>query len=359
MTGVYIHIPFCRKICSYCDYCKVFYHPKWSHDYLIKLKDEIEDYYDGRLIDTIYIGGGTPSVLNDKELDYLFFLVSNFKTTKNFELTFECNLEDITENLLAILKNNGVNRLSIGIQSFQEHKLFLMGRNHEYEDAFDKIKLCRSFGFQNINLDLIYGFKDETIDDLEEDLDLFISLKPEHISTYSLIINKNTLLDLNGITTIDEDLDSEMYELIQSRFSFRMKQYEVSNFAKKGYASRHNLRYWNNEEYFGFGISASGYIDGIRYTNTKNLSTYLKGEVKRDVTILSEKDKIDYALMLGLRKTEGINIRDLEEQYQINLKTEYPIEALIKNKQLMEKKGMLFINPGMIYVMNEILIKLL
>jgi len=359
MTRIYIHIPFCKKICSYCDYCKVFYNPKWSHDYLIKLKEEIEDFYDNRAIQSIYIGGGTPSCLSTKELDYLFYLCSNFKKIGKIEFTFECNLEDINKDLLKQLKSGGVNRLSIGIQSFNEHKLFLMGRDHNYEDASEKIKLCRELGFTNINLDLIYGFQNETLEDLEEDLDLFISLKPDHISTYSLLINPNTILFLNRIEPIDEDLDAEMYELIKRKLNRRKyQQYEVSNFALKTHESRHNLAYWDNEEYFGFGVSAAGYIDGVRYNNTKSLTKYLKGDYASERIILSQKDIMDYAIMLGLRKTKGIDINEFENKYQIKIKETYPIEPLLKSKQLIEKKGMIFINPDMLYLMNEILIKL-
>lgn len=360
MKSVYIHIPFCKSICSYCDFCKLFYNQKWVHEYLNCLKEEIKDQYMGEVINTLYIGGGTPSCLKTTELERLFKIIDLFDKAEDLEFTFECNLEDINKELLGVLKDYGVNRLSIGIESFQESKQILMGRSHTKESAKEKIDLARSYGFSNINIDLMYGFPNETIKDLKNDLKEAIKLKPEHISIYSLIISSHTLLEINDIKPLNEELEAKMYHFIRKKLKHKKYyQYEVSNFSLKGFESKHNLNYWNNEEYYGFGLGASGYIEGIRYTNTKNLNQYLKGEPDDKKELLSPTDIIDNEVMLGLRKTTGIHLETFEKKYGVKLKDAYPIEPLLKNKELIEKNGYIFINPDKIYVMNEILIKLI
>ena len=184
--GVYIHIPFCKSICSYCDFCKMFYNEKWVKQYLDCLQDEIDDIYMTDDIETIYIGGGTPSILPIKHLEKLFEIIKRFNIFELKEFTFECNIEDINTTLLSFLKNNGVTRLSIGIQSFQPEKLKYMGRSHHFDDAVEKIALCRELGFDNINIDFIYGFACETVKSVIQDLNMILRLKPDHISTYSL-----------------------------------------------------------------------------------------------------------------------------------------------------------------------------
>ena len=210
MTSVYIHIPFCKSICSYCDFCKMFYYQKWSTKYLIKLKEEILDLYNGEEARSIYIGGGTPSALKTKELEFLMDTIKVFNRSVTCEVTFECNLEDITKELLEILKQNKVTRLSIGIQSFNEENLKILGRNHSFDDAKEKMALIREFGFKNVNLDLIYAIPNETMKILKDDIKKFLKLEPDHISTYSLMIEPNTLLWINGIRPIKEDKDEEM-----------------------------------------------------------------------------------------------------------------------------------------------------
>ncbi len=359
MKAVYIHIPFCKSICSYCDFCKVFYHQKWVHDYFNALRDEIMDRYMGEKISTIYIGGGTPSCLSLRELEYLMEIVKLFYFDDTIEFTFECNLNDINEEMLSILKENNVNRLSIGIQSFQRKKLNIMGRNHTFREASDKIQLAREMDFLNINVDLMYGMPYETLKDLKKDLKLFFKLKPDHISTYSLILSSHTLLHVNQMKEIDEELEAKMYQYLCKKLKGKYHHYEVSNFALRGMESKHNLNYWNNQEYYGFGVSASGFIDNIRYTNTKNLLKYMNGNYDDTKDILSKQDIMDHEVMLGLRKMQGISLREFQETYGVALEDAYPILPLLKNKELMKKNGYIFINPDKIYVMNEILIKII
>lgn len=359
-VALYIHIPFCKSICSYCDFCKVLHNNEWINKYLDCLDNEIRNYYMGEVIKTIYIGGGTPSSLNRLQLLKLFRILNQFDVDDDIEFTFECNLNDITEELLDILVSHGVNRLSIGIESFNPDKLKFMKRNHTYIDAKNKIELCRRKGITNINLDLIYGIPNETISILKKDLKLILKLKPTHISTYSLQLEKNTLVDINKTKAISEDLECSMYEYICKKLkSKKYKHYEISNFAINGYESVHNLTYWDNEEYYGFGLNASGFLENVRYENTRNLTKYLDGEVERNQTILSKQDFMDNEIMLGLRKLKGINTKAFNKKYDIEIEKVYPIKPLLQNKELICKNGYIFVNPRKLYLMNEILLKLI
>lgn len=358
-TSVYIHIPFCKSICAYCDFCKVLYNKEWVVTYLKKLKEEIKDRYMGESIRTIYIGGGTPSSLSLKEVEYLLALTTLFNTTSLEEFTFECNIEDITEELLEILTRFKVNRLSIGIESFNEENLLLMKRKTDYKDTLKKMELIRSKGFNNVNLDLIYALPGEKISVLKKDIKLLLSLNPEHISTYSLMIEDNTFLNYKKVNTIPEEIDANMYEYICKKLKKSgYNHYEISNFSKPNFESKHNLVYWNNEEYYGFGCGASGYIAGVRYDNTRSLSKYLKGEINSTDNLLSSDSIMEYELMLGLRKTEGINLQKFYDKYHVNMQDVFPIKPLIKNGDLIYKDGYVMINPKKLYIMNEILLKL-
>ncbi len=356
--AVYIHIPFCRNICSYCDFCKFLYNEKWAIVYLDALKQEIMDRYLDDEIKTIYIGGGTPSLLNKKELEYLFKIVEIFKKTNDYEFTFECNIEDINKDLLSILKANGVNRLSIGVESFNPQKLEFMNRKADFLDTLSKINLCREYGFNNINVDLIYAIPGETLKDLKEDLKLFLKLKVEHISTYSLMIEDHTKLKVLKTEAIDEELDYLMFLEINKALK-NYHHYEISNFALPGYESKHNLTYWYNEEYYGFGLGASGYILDVRYDNTKNLKKYLLKEYVANEEIVKGQEKMNYEVMLGLRLRDGINLAKFKEKYGLSITDAYDLTKVIKNKDLIIKNGYIYINPGKIYVMNEILLKFL
>jgi len=360
MKSVYIHIPFCNNICSYCDFCKVLYNRTWAKQYLDNLEKEINDHYEGEKLETIYIGGGTPSALSKEDLYHLFKIVKAFKLTRDGEFTFECNINDLDRGFLNVLKVNRVNRLSIGIESFDPEKLKLMKRpSRTYEETKDIIKMCRNCGFNNINLDLIYGFKDESLAILQTDLKKLLSLKPEHISTYSLMIDDNTFLGILNPERLNDDDDAKMYNYICKKLKNRgYKHYEISNFALPSYESKHNLRYWCNEEYYGFGLGASGYTLGFRYDNTKSLTKYLAGVTRVSSLLVSKREKMENEIMLGLRKLEGINLKAFFNKYHTNIQDEFPIEKLLKSKDLIYKKGYLYIPSDKLYIMNEILIKL-
>ena len=360
MKSAYIHIPFCKSIGSYCDFCKMNYQKEWIEVYLDVLKEEIEEKYADEYLDTIYIGGGTPSCLSKEELNKLFDIIKIFNLNEEYEFTFECNVNDITEELLNILKESQVNRLSIGVESFNNNNLKLIERKHTFEDALTKINLVKNYGFNNINVDLIYALPEETLSTVKKDINQLLKLDIPHISTYSLIIEEHTKLKIKGIKEIDQDLDAKMYEYIVKKLTNNnYNHYEISNFAKKGYESRHNLTYWNNEYYYGFGLGAHGYVHGVRYENTRSFHDYLNGNYILEENILSKQQIMENELMLGLRKTKGINLNEFFNKYDINLQDVFDIKPLLKTKDLIYKNGNIFVNPSKLYVMNEILLKLI
>ena len=356
VSSVYIHIPFCTHICSYCAFTKQFYDSKFVSDYLKSLKEEIYNNYKGELIKTIYIGGGTPSSLNINELKELFEITNIFKKSSNLEFTIEVNPENVDKEKLELFKEYGINRISIGVESTNIKHLKYLERHHDFSLVKEKIKLMRKLGFNNINVDLIYALPNETLNDLKNDLNNIISLNVEHISTYSLMIEPHTLIYINKEKEINEDLDYEMYKLICDTLkNNNYNHYEISNFAKLGYESKHNLVYWNNEYYYGFGVSASGYINDIRYTNTKILNKYINNNIRKE-EIITEKDKISYELILGFRKIKGINKNDFYNKYKIDIHKLYNIKELLKNNDLQENNDYIYINYDRIYIENNILI---
>ncbi|MDD3187630.1 MAG: radical SAM family heme chaperone HemW [Bacilli bacterium] len=355
--SIYIHIPFCNKICSYCDFCKMLYYKKWVNSYLEELKKEIEKEYKQDTIKTLYIGGGTPSSLSIKELEILFKIINQIKLDNTYEFTFECNIDDLDEEKLKLLFKNKVNRLSIGVQTFNKNHLKILNRNHNYKEVAETINLAKTIGFNNINVDLIYAIPNQTIKELKEDLDLFTSLNIEHISTYSLMIEPHTRLYINKTEQIDEDLDYEMYNYIINYLKNKgFNHYEISNFAKKNKESKHNLTYWNNENYYGFGLGASGYINKTRYDNVKSLNKYLNGIYKLNEEILDKNKTIENELILGFRKMEGINIDAFNNKYNIDILSNKIIQKLIKERKLINENNYIYIKPEYIYISNDILV---
>ena len=358
VKSVYIHIPFCNYICSYCDFCKMYYDENKIDKYLNALKEEIKNNYKGEIIDTLYIGGGTPSSLNIKQLNKLFDILKVFKLNKNYEFTFECNIENINEEKAKLLYNNHVNRISIGVQTFNDNLLSKLGRNHKKNDVFNKINLLKKIPFENINVDFIYALPGEKLFDVKSDIENFLKLGINHISTYSLILEPNTIFGINNISSVSEEMDTKMYNYICDTLQHNgFKHYELSNFAKDGYESRHNLTYWNNLEYYGFGLGASGYINGIRYTNTRSFKHYINNSNMRiEEYLLSEKEKMENEMILGLRKIEGVNKNSFKNKYNKNIEDVFNIKNLLKNKLLIDHGINIYINPKYLYIQNSILI---
>lgn len=355
-NSVYLHIPFCANICTYCNFSKFFYNEKVVWEYLNSLEMEIKTRYRGEVIKTLYIGGGTPSSLNIRQLEKLFSLINIFKLDSKCEFTIEVNPENITLEKLELFKKNKVNRISIGIQSTISKNLKYLGRNHDYKLIKEKIALIKQY-INNINVDLIYALKGESLKDLEKDLNNILKLEVNHISTYSLIIEEHTILKIRNQKNICEELDYQMYVLICKKLKENgYIHYEISNFAKPGYESKHNLVYWNNDYYYGFGLAACSYLKNQRLTNTKTLKEYLQGNYLKEIENLREKDILSYALILGFRKIAGINEKEFFLKYNVNLKDLYNIKELLKKKLLKTKDGNIFISYDKIYVENSILI---
>ena len=358
ISSVYIHIPFCNDICSYCDFCKIYYSSDVVDKYLYALENEIKNNYKNEIINTIYIGGGTPSSLSVEQLKRLFKIISIFNIDLK-EFTFECNIENIDEEKVKILAINGVNRISIGVQTFDEDILKLLNRKHNEQMVLEKINMIKKY-FDNINVDLMYAIAGENIDTVKKDIKKILELDVNHISTYSLIIEDNTILKNMKIEYIDDELDYEMYKLIcNSLESNNYIHYETSNFSKKGYESKHNLVYWNNEHYYGFGAGASGYIDNIRYTNTKSVNNYILGKLNREEEILSLNEVIENEFILGFRKIKGIDINKLMDKYNLDINKIEFINKMINDNKLVLNDNYLSINKDLIYVSNDILLEFL
>lgn len=357
VKSCYIHIPFCNSICSYCDFCKVYYKTNLVGTYLDSLSNEIDKYYKGEVLDTIYIGGGTPSSLSINELNKLFSIINKLNISNNYEFSFECNLEDINEELLILLKKAEVNRISIGVESFNKRILKILNRRYDI-DIINRINLCKKY-FDNINIDLMYAISGETIDELENDIDTFLSLDIPHISTYSLIIEKNTVMYNNKLKNIDEDTDYEMYKLIINKLKGSYKHYEISNFSKFGYESRHNLTYWNNNNYYGFGVGASGYINNTRYDNTRSITKYISGNYRLESNKLSYNEEVENAFILGFRKLDGINIKEFSDRYNFSPLNLNIVKKLVSENKLVIDEYNIKISDEYIYLSNDIMCEFL
>lgn len=354
MKSVYIHIPFCNTICSYCDFPKLYSSVCNKKKYLKELKKEILKKYKNEQIKTIYIGGGTPSILSINELKELLEITNIFSKEKDIEFTVECNIESIDETKLKLMKKYNVNRISIGVESFDKKNILFLNRHHNKKEAISKIKLIKKY-FDNINIDLMYAIPIENIKTLKKDINLLLKLKIPHISCYSLIIEPHTKLYNDNIEYIDEDLDYKMFNLICKKLK-KYHHYEISNFSLLGYESKHNLTYWNNEEYYGFGMGASGYINGIRYNNTKNITEYLNGNYTIEKNKLTKKEQMQEEMFLGLRKLEGVNKSNFEKKYHKKIEEVFEIQNLIKEKRLCMNSDYIYINPKYIYTSNDIMI---
>ncbi len=350
IKSIYIHIPFCNKICTYCDFCKIYYNKQLVNKYLEELNREFDKKYQNEEIETIYIGGGTPSSLNNNQLDELFKITNKIKLKKEYEFTFECNIENINENLLQKLKQNKINRISIGIESFNKSILDKLGRSYQLKiNVKEKIDLVKKY-FNNINIDLIYGIKNQTISDLQEDLNKFINLDINHISIYSLILENHTILKIKKYKEIEDNLSRQMYDYICKYLKEKgYNHYEISNFEKNNTASKHNLTYWDNDKYYGLGLGAAGYIKNIRYTNTRSITKYLNHKYLKEEELITKRIDMENFMILGLRKIKGISNKEFKKRYNLN------IEEVFNTNKLQKKDDYYYIEESNLYISNYIL----
>ena len=368
--SAYIHIPFCEHICFYCDFNKVFIEGQPVDDYIESLIKEIrltKAKFPSDNTETIYIGGGTPTSLSASQLDVLLKGVREELPFKDGdEFTVEANPGDLTLEKLKVLQNYGVNRVSMGVQSFNDRLLKKIGRKHSAKDVYDTMKIFEEANFDNISIDLIFALPNQTMEDFEDTLNQALSLDLPHYSMYSLILENKTMfynwarqgrLHLPGI-----DVEGDMFELaIDKMTKAGRHQYEVSNFAKPGKESQHNLIYWNNEHYYGLGAGASGYLGNIRYKNHGPIQHYLKpleNDELPTITIeeLSIENQMEEEMFLGLRKTEGVSIKKFEQKFNRSLDTVYgkTIQQLIEEKLIKKENDYVSLTSKGLILGNEV-----
>jgi len=338
--SLYVHIPFCAHICPYCDFPKVIFNPSWASPYLEALKKETLLRAKGERFSTLFFGGGTPTCLNAESLDeMLSFFVPFCK--KGAEISVEANPETLDEEKIALLANHGVNRVSLGVQSTHEKGLRILGRHHDTETVKKAVTCLRKHGITNINLDWMYGWPNETLEDVRRDIEGFLSFDVPHISAYSLILEAGTVYAVKGIKGLDDDGQQEHFILIKEALkNAGYERYEVSNFARPGYRCRHNLRYWNDEDYIGVGLGASGAIGATRYTNTKSLSKYLKGEYEGEVENLDETDEKEIFFLTNLRKVEGFAKSEYQRRFGKKFLEDYGgVAQRLKQRGLLDIEG--------------------
>ena len=381
---LYIHIPFCVKKCDYCDFLSFSADEQTQRSYVAALQKELVFYgakYKGRRITTIFIGGGTPSWLREESMQAVMETVyQNFAVDGDAEITIECNPGTVTEHKFEVYRKIGINRLSIGLQSAHNDELKILGRIHTYEQFLKTYDMARKHGFTNINIDLMSSLPGQTPDIFCDSLHRVLQLKPEHISAYSLIIEKGTpFYDLYKFDAVrqeagmqTESLPTEEEEYQTTKMTQHILKeagyhwYEVSNFAKPGYECRHNIGYWKRTEYLGLGLGASSLYGENRFSNTRDMQEYLgfsgnTERIRKDVLKLSLKDQIEEFMYLGLRMTEGISEIDFEQNFGQKLENIYgSVLQKYKETGFLEKTGTnwRFTRKG-IHVSNHILAELL
>ncbi|HEL1074375.1 TPA: oxygen-independent coproporphyrinogen III oxidase [Streptococcus equi subsp. zooepidemicus] len=344
-TSAYVHIPFCTQICYYCDFSKVFIKNQPVDAYLEALIKEFESYQISSL-KTLYIGGGTPTAITAKQLDYLLsHLQQHLQLDQLEEFTIEANPGDLTEDKIAVLRQSAVNRISLGVQTFNDKQLKQIGRSHTEAQIYATIASLKEAGFQNISIDLIYALPGQTMQQVKENVAKALALDIPHLSLYSLILEHHTVfmnkMRRGKLQLPTEDLEAEMFEYIISEMEANgFEHYEISNFTKPGFESRHNLMYWNNDEYFGCGAGASGYLDGIRYRNRIPIQHYLKavadGNARLSEEVLTKEEMMEEELFLGLRKKSGVSVSRFQEKFGLSFESRYgPVVRELQSQGLL------------------------
>lgn len=373
--GLYIHIPFCVKKCNYCNFCSVVGNPELMEEYLralvleiktksLKISKEIE-------INSIYIGGGTPSILPPGYISTLMQTVKScFKLTNNCEISMEANPNSITYDKALEWFESGIRRMSVGLQSCRNNLLRLIGRSHNKQDYINAMNILKRAGFKNINTDIIIALPKQKMSDVKQSVRFAVKNGSTHISAYSLILEENTPLyeSVNrGVVKLPkEEKAVNMYtKTVELLKEFGFKRYEVSNFCKTGFYCQHNLNCWKGEEYLGFGLSAHGYYNSIRYYNVDNIKHYIEkvfvyGNAVDVSENISNSEKIEEAIMLGLRTTKGVNLNELKTLGCDLMKSKQKEIEFLKNNKLIEyNKTYLCATDAGFYVLNQIILKLI
>lgn len=365
--SLYVHIPFCKQKCFYCDFPSFSGKETLIDDYLNSLEKEVNLRVGDTAISTIFIGGGTPTYLNLKELNKLSTIMKKINLKSGGEFTVECNPGTLNEEKLKILKDMGVNRLSIGLQAVQDRLLKEIGRIHSYEEFKKNFTLARKLGFNNINVDLMFALPDQSLEDLEETLGEIINLEPEHISCYSLIVEEGTifykLFDDGKLNVPDEELERNMYlKSLDTLKQNGYNQYEISNFSKPGYECKHNIVYWSLDDYIGVGSGAHSYVDEKRISNYTSIDKYIKlirenGNAIEDVFENSIKDDMEEFMFMGLRKIEGVSKEEFRKRFKKDIHEVYGdvIFLHIKNKLLIEDDEKVYLTGRGIEVSNYVM----
>ncbi|MBQ7907561.1 MAG: radical SAM family heme chaperone HemW [Clostridia bacterium] len=365
--GLYIHIPFCQKKCNYCDFYSIGGCSSSEIDSYIdclceQIKREEADYQ-GYVVDTIFLGGGTPSLASPKSIDKLFSQIrSSLLVDKNAEISIEINPGTIDKEKLQAYKRNGINRISIGLQSTKDTDLKVLGRIHTYEEFLKTYKEIRGLGFENISVDLMYGLPNQKTEDFLKILEDVVDFAPEHISAYCLKIEENTpfgrIKDTLCLPSDDEEYEAYL-ALCRFLESKGYLQYEISNFAKEGYRSRHNLRYWLGEEYLGLGPGAHSFIDGKRFYYDSSLDGYMIKQEKHYEEDEGSLSKMDEYVMLRLRLSDGVNGNEFYTTFGTELTKAYPtIEKFIKSGHVLVNEDKYKLSTDGLFVSNYILTEL-
>lgn len=352
---VYIHIPFCEKKCNYCSFCS-FNLLKKKDIYLEALLREINYLYKNEPLETIYFGGGTPSLL---EIDDIKRILNKFNYTNKTEITLELNPHNMTLEKLKRLKEIGINRLSVGVQSFNDEILKIIGRTHNSKEIYETLRNIELANFDNFSIDLIYGLPNQTIENWENTLDIALQTNAKHISLYGLKIEDGTYFKKFPPKNLpSQDEQALMYELAIKKLSENFIHYEFSNFAKnKFYISAHNSCYWECKNYYGFGLSASGYIKDKRYTNTFNFNKYIKNPIEKLYEKITFEEQIEEEIFLGLRLTKGIDFNHLFKKFNIDVYQKYKKEfdKYLENGLMQKTQDGIKLSQEGILLSNEIL----
>ena len=367
--GIYVHIPFCVRKCNYCDFCSEAAGKEKKQRYADALCKEIKEFAIGKKIsvDSVFFGGGTPSVLDAASLKKIILAIrKSFDVLPKSEVTVEVNPGTVTEEKAKAFVEAGINRVSIGVQSIHENELKKLGRIHGFEDFLNTYKLFKEVGIDNLSVDLMYGIPGQTVSSFQKTLEKIIELSPEHVSCYGLIIEEGTpFFEMKDELDLpSEDDEYEMYLLAHEMLSeYGYSHYEISNYAKYGRKSRHNLKYWHSEEYVGFGLSAHSYYGGKRFYNTSDFTEYFESDgakYRKSESEVTGIDPFEYA-MLALRLDEGISLSDYERLFGVSFLEgkEKRISELSALGLLKTESDRLFLTHKGFYVSNSILSDLL